>query len=1784
MKHVSLGASVQSKLTTIYIRFRDVLLLINRSYALPAFLGKMFIAVFYIQIISLNWIEEPSHIKNDAIGKIMFTFCHIMNLQFEEISGAFHWVDGPSVSFYVLFGLTFIWMVCLITTLVVYPERDKYKLYYPIIRAISTFNIVFEWVLWLPFFRLAISAISCTPTVFSTVNCSNYTHPIHVTLGIISILLIIFNLTFAMVFRIDLYYSSANSLAKRFGKSDLVKIFTATSIIAVRNSIEADQTVWRYILFCLHFFWSVYLLTNCILDLTVPNYEISKLSNILSALYLQSAVFISFDLYYPDAYNSLSFGFLWLMAAPAVSKCALTLRARVINRYETCKISSSLSAEFYENLMRHYYQMFKEAKGNQIANLIFKGVMSKQFEENVELEDMLYVARKKKLQNKKLSEDDIKGTKKYILEVIEHWYEVYLDQSKSVDIDLVQSYLLFLMREVKNSIKLYLKMEMLHKRLKVKSFRTEMFFDLLSIEAKNALEEKMRLSISHIESFKKLVNTERHIEELLVDIEANVKEYISLYEALDDLICDNRILLDRATKILTKSNKIEECLTFLLSDSKQSFEVMNLYIYYFSQIRRQPHKSLRVKEMKKELVIQKENLKAYDGLEEVKMDIFDQNGAVVMLSLEKGKMGYVKDTSRRFGSIFGYDEQEIKNKKIDFFMPEEIAVHHDHYLQKFITFGKTSLIRSGGVTLFGVDKDKYVFPLWISIKLEVSHELYLSAFLKRKKTNTRFVLTTKTGEIIGVCRDFAQSVHLEKNFTELHGVNVLLIAPSLVDLYYPKLESYQHEENFNHQLMKIIIPKDLTLLRPFRVQINSRDDLREKIHLTRSLLEGCETNIFKARFNLSTNYYDEGSLCIRHVEISEMKQVLSKQHTKTSHNNMKTRNFATETLMHSELMMKNSINEMLQFKFRPSDGSPHSRLLSEFLALNRQITEKRKSDSPIASLKEVDEKCNYGADRADIEFDEAHNIEEKIEELNDQSKMVGNSTIFDRFSLNGNAMRTLTKEFQIDRLQYESLHNDLPGSQQTMRAGKKNPSAHPSIDNIVSHRTNFQKQSEAVMESGFKTNSLQNLLITSKGIKRDNSDSPLTLPVPRGYGFISEDEVPFRNDLLEEIQPISSEIAVSSSTENAKKSIEIKEKRVTQRIDIVLAEPDLLEREGCKESVGSHFSGGTEVAEQVYKALENKDTSRFITNIKILGIVAIGFAVCLSVIIFALTYLFIRRFQSNITLLDITPNFLSPLGDFSRELETGLFINQGVITDSGFLANLNLTLPLQMARDYNIFKHNYEFNVLNSDLNDEFREFYDSISVSITGGDLINSSSFSLESIILQCIQAMYQISADPVATPWNDIYFLRENYPAIFLAFESVADEATQIASQLQDTLSIFLLINLIIPLAITLMVAALLVPVYSKIFRKMNSIVGLVSTLSKEECRLQVLYYRSQDHMISGRLQVGRTIAEDSLSFGRRNKGRKKSDVKAAKRTRESTGKTIRPNYSLALTIIALFGTIFTFFYSYQYATSKEFIDQFAPHLQELESFGKVKSLTPALFASYYSFLSSYYNSKLAEADKYRSFFNNIQDKFRQLLSDLEKYITYDVPKFRESSGLTSNYSTLLTTIDQGDFCNYLNSSEPVGNCNVLLYGISQKGIYTTLLATNSIILQQINTMNTSNMSQDAIGRMVNSLEFIQSDELQNYLLIALDHVTEIIFDNITSSLSSYRSNRVVYFTCGIALYILLILFLWLPLVSRMNRQLYHSKNVLRLLPIELIRSNKYICNYLSKEANVRILKSFA
>ncbi|EAR89125.2 PAS domain S-box protein, putative (macronuclear) [Tetrahymena thermophila SB210] len=262
------------------------------------------------------------------------------------------------------------------------------------------------------------------------------------------------------------------------------------------------------------------------------------------------------------------------------------------------------------------------------------------------------------------------------------------------------------------------------------------------------------------------------------------KQFQQIWECLQDNIPDLSKLLeicnDTSQKIATTNDLYEELKYY----NQNSTELKILMEIYADQL---VFDEPLYKKIQKEILLTP-HMEIGDSINQdidyllKKYDIYDQNSCIISISSNIETMSQITWCSKNCLNVFGINEQNLKGRSINDFMPDVYSQHHDSILQNFYQKGKERSINNIMHT-WAIDHKGFCFSCNIFVKIIPSLKNYEIISLIHKINDKDYIITDYDGQISGLGKKAADYLQLNVKKLKEQRLNIQLFAPKISDLY-----------------------------------------------------------------------------------------------------------------------------------------------------------------------------------------------------------------------------------------------------------------------------------------------------------------------------------------------------------------------------------------------------------------------------------------------------------------------------------------------------------------------------------------------------------------------------------------------------------------------------------------------------------------------------------------------------------------------------------------------------------------------------------------------------------------------------------------------------------------------------------------------------------------------------------------------------------------------------------------------------------------------------------------
>ena len=206
-------------------------------------------------------------------------------------------------------------------------------------------------------------------------------------------------------------------------------------------------------------------------------------------------------------------------------------------------------------------------------------------------------------------------------------------------------------------------------------------------------------------------------------------------------------------------------------------------------------------------------LKKYDNLTRSKEEtgqenlIFNEESAVMLVSVEVEKIGRVIDCSASVKNMFKIGREKLIGQKLDHLMPKVVARIHDQFIQKYNRLGVQNLNRNFSTYARTVEGNFFQMHLEVKIYPSISRGLNAIAHLKKLKNEEQILIVNRSGAIVDCSADLLGTLNL--SLRDMESFRATDICPEFYyiqqafnifyygdrELYVPTLEEFRRNQN-----------------------------------------------------------------------------------------------------------------------------------------------------------------------------------------------------------------------------------------------------------------------------------------------------------------------------------------------------------------------------------------------------------------------------------------------------------------------------------------------------------------------------------------------------------------------------------------------------------------------------------------------------------------------------------------------------------------------------------------------------------------------------------------------------------------------------------------------------------------------------------------------------------------------------------------------------------------------------------------------------------------------------
>jgi len=299
--------------------------------------------------------------------------------------------------------------------------------------------------------------------------------------------------------------------------------------------------------------------------------------------------------------------------------------------------------------------------------------------------------------------------------------------------------------------------------------------DQRSIEAKligmmvlDKVEERIADDEGKLINIKEVVDYHLLSQELRKAIESNVAKFIQFWDtyrlpdpSLKKLYTISTQINKEAADIGTKWDKI------IKDFSKLSYQDYLLYGLYQSLIRSAPYSAQKTLEAYFKFS-KISNIEKTQETEINRENVHEATNILICISMKKEKLGMVTFVTSNIEHTLLYNKKEVLDKNVSFIMPTFYQERHKKVLINHIVKGKTkkSSIFHANRAVFAKKKNENIAPctLYVTLFPYIQDQLFYIGILKPIKTYDQFIIVLNDGTIDGFTEEIGRILDLNPEF------------------------------------------------------------------------------------------------------------------------------------------------------------------------------------------------------------------------------------------------------------------------------------------------------------------------------------------------------------------------------------------------------------------------------------------------------------------------------------------------------------------------------------------------------------------------------------------------------------------------------------------------------------------------------------------------------------------------------------------------------------------------------------------------------------------------------------------------------------------------------------------------------------------------------------------------------------------------------------------------------------------------------------------------------------
>jgi len=1258
-------------------------------------------------------------------------------------------------------------------------------------------------------------------------------------------------------------------------------------------------------------------------------------------------------------------------------------------------------------------------------------------------------------------------------------------------------------------------------------------------------------------------------------VEANIRRYLKFWEIYKGAEPSAKELYDLSVQINREAERMAEIWSKITSKySLLAYKDHLLYGLYQGLTRASPYSA--EKTLQKFFTLSA--MYSSNRQREVMLtpeSISEPQNMLIYISMQKEKMGNIVFTTRNVEEKLGYSSFEILDRNVNELMPKFYRQRHNKVLRAHIDHGRTNIINRNRA-IYVRKKDGYIMPatLYVSLFPYFQKQLLYLGVVRPIQTYDEFILVRPDGVIDSFTQTAAKLLNL--NVDSKRRLRLKYICPELENLH----------KGFNYlrfgQWSKL---RGLSLSkRDFSLSTSSRARQSNTMQQTRSIGENTEQS------HTSYSQSETGRKSFNERDTHDLSGLLTgdlEEHlTRIGEEELANPYEFDDWIRLYELFTSTGV-PIFFFKFSGKHGvKPASSPKIEFTTI---IIEEKMLGSHLRIFRlqaisldpDLDEENHvFQEDLTAVESNQNQIVENKAPGSTQEKNLMVESNILQKHLITESLPNP--QDMTISAISYAGdgdMRNNL--NVMDISANFEGLSEDQEIlafkDDILGSGKNdkltaFEKFGEQDLSDAEE----QGVLLTQSGrpaakqqIQRATGDASVPVGTTKGVLVVLTPTLEKQITIpsLQAVNEINQKMLRVDSSQDYKINAEEKSKD-QQDLKRFFEKHKILYVDHGQGSVGkssTHSSAqSARISSKIERAVYTTEVDKTIKSLNWIAIlfyfITVGFLVYDQVT----TKKNLSKLQANVEVQKFSTQKLYLIIEINRRARITNLMQRGLIPKARLDSTDDIPINLMEMLESSDFlsQNNTEIRLSVNKIDSSQRQrFYDNIPVKERGDPSVvrYMNSFDASTEIINSVIQLYNLLPD--SPEYNDIdlqFILGNSLNDLVVKNEEVAmillDDNKLSLREVQNTI----LISLIVIVAITLSLFFMVGRSEMKFIRRKRTFLDIFfrikDTEIEENLYIVNAFYVSLIESDREDLFMQK-VADNNLEMSQRK-------VEVAKNVRDfkaksanSKGLDARTYLNLGLALIFMlcfilvFCILFISFFNHKDLINKLMLRTVNTNIN-LFQFGLV-------FASLYEYISEDGSTQIRDAP--------IKTEWESLYTQL----TGSVDFFNAFNDQTSSNNDQILLLLNGDLCPLLYTDRP---CSTEISGIGRRGI----LSINGFILKALReTKDFYDSSDKSAAAKTTALcinDFIAAEiAYPIYMTRSYAELDSLLNTEFSNEIDNFSSNSLEISIIGAVCLLILMYFLWIKIITRMERERIMFRSLIRLIPISVLVTNRYLKSYL-------------